>query len=187
MRYEILTEDRFSECEDLLSRETSYKRSYGKPSTLLLRNYYFNLDVSNFKIFGCFDRHDILVACVFVRYSLSQREYMIEYIAKLSRVNLDVVVGIFDFIMTYSEDNAFYKCSHGFLISQMKPWESLLRKSDRFKRYDTYTETVIPRYQRSSYAYYWINHQKTSMSVQAMVVRNYLLREEFRTFEDLLC
>ena len=181
MKYRVISAEELSEVSEFVIKYHNNKYYYDTPATIMFTHYYYNPECYNFVIFGGFE-NGILRTCIFVVYSIYEKEYVIEYIIRDKDTPTSAIVGLFEYILKYSEECNFYKFYVRYLNKKDRVWERLLFRVPLMSKYLSFTETIIPAGKKSSYGRYWNQFQKACVWKHDIKVKNYLLKEEFRSF-----
>ena len=181
MIYKILSGDS-SEYKSFLQRvDHSLVNSKTDVSWDYILNYYFDSDDYEYRIFGYFEQ-DTLKGCVFVRYSTAERYYLIEYFVKDNDVLLKDFLGIFQYILNYSENCGYYRFYSAYQgkLKTNRLWERLFKNKINIERYFSVTEIIIPKKTRSSFSNYWIWFQRATLFDNELIVHHYILKDQYR-------
>ncbi|HEY5737832.1 MAG TPA: hypothetical protein VIS28_06090 [Nitrososphaeraceae archaeon] len=160
------------------------KTSYPMPTDMAMKNYYFSDDEPLYKAFGIFDEFDILYAVTMTQYSDYNRSWVLQFAAKQDFSNFDIMVKLLRETFNHAEQCGYYRMSAMFFNERFKTWERLLKKDEKFSRYISYTEEVIPVHQKSSFYGYWNFLQKRVTYPKEATIREYILKDEFRNSKD---
>ena len=178
----LLTQSDKSDCMNTIGYNTTKRKLY-LPSDLLIDNY-FNDEMFSYKVFGyCIDK---LLAVQFVRYSVQEREYIIDYCASSSMNSTSIIFELLSYVMTYSENCGFYRFIVRFFNEDDRVWSrfAAIHRFDPINKYAAYTETNIPARKKSSFTKYWTQYQQTVMFPSPCKIKIYMLSEKFRTNND---
>lgn len=178
IEFKILTYNDLALCENLFCGNTEY---VSPPSKLSLENYYFDNSCSLFSVFGAIDDENI-IALVFVHFSNLDRSWFVRYVMNNSNANMDIIAGLFNYIISYAESNFYYRW-FALYTRPYKLFEKILHtRVELFKRYISVTEETLEARERSSSRRYWEDFQECTLSEQNSVIRMYVLADKYRKF-----
>lgn len=156
---------------------------YSGPTISALQNYYFDDTETLYKVFGAFDTHGILHSCVFAVFSKYDRAWSIRYVVKADFATMVTLLETIDYAISVAEKANYYRFYAVYFGNNAKIWEKLvIRKIKRSTNYQMQTEEIIPENKKSSFEKYWIFFQSTIIYSRSITIREYSLKEEFRTF-----
>jgi hypothetical protein len=157
--------------------------NYPQITQLELENYFFDDREERHKVFGTYNEHDILHSCVFVEFSNQDRSWTIRYAVQQLFASVKTTIVTIDYAISFAEQAKFYRGSVAYFDKHYKEWERLMSThSDTFSKYICNTEEIIPMYKKSSFEKYWNNIQRRVSYPRQLVIREYVLPQEYRTY-----
>lgn len=170
----------YIDCQLLLNNKHV---NYPMPTSRQMNNYYFDEDEGTHKVFGAYDEHGILNACVFSTYSVYDRSWIIEYIVKQPFATKETLFSTVRAAINYAEDNNYYRFSIFYFDNEDIVWERFM-SNDIIEpaRYNICIEETIPIGRRSSFDKYWNRLQKRIAYPRLIKIKEYSLKDEYRIF-----
>lgn len=179
MRTVVLTQSDFINCKNLLNRPLV---NYPQITQLELENYFFDDREECHKVFGTYDEHDIIHSCVFVEFSKQDRSWLIRYTGQQLFASIKTTIQTIEYAISFAEQAKFYRCSVAYFDKHYKEWERLMSNhSASFSKYICNTEEIIPIYKKSSFEKYWNTIQRRTTYPRQLVIREYVLPQQYRT------
>lgn len=182
MNFQILTQTHFLDCKKLLAEDHN---DYPPPGKLRLENYYFNDAEGAFKVFGLYDDHGILLACVFGVFSTYDRTWVIEYVARQPFAKTSDLIKTLEFALATAASGNYYRLLVMYLDDSDSTWEKMFaRKSVHASEYNINIEEVIQPHKRSSFDRYWTWMQRRTCYACTIKIKEYSMKAQYRVFID---
>jgi len=184
MQTRVLTVTDLIELQRLLNfAPKNRKNRFPSPGLKSITNFYVDDTEPLFKVFGAIDEFGVLHAAAFSVFSSWNRSWILRYVIKHPYASSSTIINVCDAVISFAEQANFYQWYACYFNDQDGACErALQRKSQLFSRYSTAIEEKIPKNCRSSFSFYWDILQAGKMYLDPIVVKQYVLPNQFRTF-----